>query len=190
MTSFHSRPRLIFQSQNELQTWFNDNYKTSKGFWLARSTKNSQNTLIPYDEAIDVALCHGWIDSHVRKAEKTTLEIENSVSSWLYFCPRRKGSVWSKINKQRIERLDTQGKLLPIAKELILKAQADGSWNTLDPVDELAIPMELKDVESKFKKLPKSKQKQFLLKYYLAKRDSTKAKAIVNIKKSLKTIKL
>jgi uncharacterized protein YdeI (YjbR/CyaY-like superfamily) len=90
---------------------------------------------IEYEEAVEAALCFGWIDSKPAK-----LDDERSM---LYFAPRKPGSAWSKANKQRVERLISAGLMMPAGLAKLEDAKRDGSWSRLDAVEVLEIPPDL-----------------------------------------------
>ena len=90
---------------------------------------------IEYDEAVEEALCFGWVDSKPNK-----LDDERSM---LWFAPRKRRSSWSKPNKERLERMIAAGLMTPAGLEKIEAAQRDGSWNALDAVEALEIPPDL-----------------------------------------------
>ena len=90
---------------------------------------------IEYDEAVEEALCFGWVDSKPNK-----LDDERSM---LWFAPRKRRSSWSKPNKERVERMIAAGLMTPAGLEKIEAAQRDGSWNALDAVEALEIPPDL-----------------------------------------------
>ena len=87
------------------------------------------------EEAVEQALCFGWIDSTNR-----SLDDERSM---MWFAPRRRGSGWARSNKQRIERLEASGQMAPPGRALIDGAKADGSWTMLDDVEDLVVPPDL-----------------------------------------------
>jgi uncharacterized protein YdeI (YjbR/CyaY-like superfamily) len=90
---------------------------------------------IEYDEAVEEALCFGWVDSKPNKLD--------SQRSLLWFAPRKPGTGWSKPNKERVTRLIAAGLMAPAGLAKIEAAQADGSWNALDAVEALELPVDL-----------------------------------------------
>ena len=87
-----------------------------------------------YDEAVEEALCFGWIDSKPNK-----LDDERAM---LWFAPRKAGTGWSRLNKARAEKMIAAGQMTPAGLAKIEAAKRDGSWNALDAIEELAIPPE------------------------------------------------
>lgn len=116
-TSF---PVLSFKSSKEFERWLNKNYSKSNGIWLRIFKKNSETKSVSYAEALDEALCYGWIDGQKNKYDD---------NSWLQkFTPRRKASGWSKINTSHIERLTKAGRMQPSGLKEVEAAKADGRW--------------------------------------------------------------
>ena len=114
--------------------WLADHHAGSPGVWLVYCKKASGQPSLTYAEAVEEALCFGWIDSHPRKldAERTQL----------LFTPRQPRSGWSKVNKERLTRLTAAG-LLPAGRAAIARAQANGAWESLDAAEAGAVPADL-----------------------------------------------
>jgi len=123
MTSFKkaSNPQIkSFKTQKAFETWLSENFLLQEGIFLQLYKKNSGISSISYAEALDVALCYGWIDG-IKKS--------NDEVSWLQkFTPRRARSIWSKINTQHVERLTAAGKMRPQGIAEVEKAKTDGRW--------------------------------------------------------------
>lgn len=122
-------------SRAEWRTWLENNYSRTEGVWLITFKKASGKPRVEYDEAVEEALCFGWVDSKPNK-----LDDERSM---LYFAPRKAGTGWSRPNKQRVEKLLQAGLMAPSGLAKVEAAQADGSWNALDAVEALEIPPDL-----------------------------------------------
>jgi uncharacterized protein YdeI (YjbR/CyaY-like superfamily) len=113
-------PILAFQSAADFSLWLEDNHATHLGIWLRIFKKASGQPTVTYAEALDEALCFGWIDGQKQKGDE---------DSWLQkFTPRGTRSVWSKVNTGHVERLDREGRLRPAGKAAIEAAKADGRW--------------------------------------------------------------
>lgn len=97
--------------------------------------KESGQPRVTYDEAVEEALCFGWIDSRPNKLDDQR--------TMLWFAPRKPGTGWSKLNKERVERLLAAGLIAPAGLAKIEAARQDGSWNALDAVEALEIPPDL-----------------------------------------------
>lgn len=111
-------PILSFDSIEKWEEWFAKNHETAQGVWLKFFKKNSGMQTITYDEALDVALCYGWIDSQLKPFdEKAYLQ---------KFTPRRSKSMWSKRNIEHIERLMKEGRMKPAGLKQFEEAKHDG----------------------------------------------------------------
>ena len=116
-----SSPVKSFASQKAWAAWLEKNHTKSTGLWLRIMKKDSGLKSVTYPEAVEEALCHGWIDGQKRTYNET---------SWLQkFCPRGKKSVWSKINVDKIAALTKTGKMKPAGLAVVAAAQADGRWD-------------------------------------------------------------
>ena len=134
------------KSQTEWRKWLQENHLSKHAVWLVFYNKKSKIESITWSEAVDVALCFGWIDSKKISIDKET--------SHQFFSKRKPKSTWSKINKNKVERLIEQGLVTEAGFKSIETAKANGSWTILDEVEELIIP---KDLETEFAKKPNSK---------------------------------
>ncbi len=113
-------PIVAFSSAAEWERWLAENYAQPTGVWLRIYKKNSNVPTVTYPEALDAALCWGWIDGQKYKFDD---------QSWLQkFTPRRKNSIWSKINTEHVERLTSAGKMKPAGLAEVEAAKQDGRW--------------------------------------------------------------
>lgn len=119
----------------EWRAWLEQNHTRTEGIWLISYKKATGKPRFDYAEAVEQALCFGWIDSKGNK-----LDDERSL---LWFAPRKAGTGWSKPNKERVERLMAAGLMAPAGLAKIEKAKTDGSWVLLDAVEALEIPPDL-----------------------------------------------
>ncbi len=111
---------LTFASQAEWENWLGQNGGTSTGAWLRLAKKGAGQRTVTYEQAVESALCHGWIDGQ-KKAE--------SGQYWLQrFSPRSAKSIWSKINKDKAEALIAAGRMQPSGLSEIDRARKDGRW--------------------------------------------------------------
>lgn len=129
LTDFHPRGR------EEWRAWLERNHDTSPGVWLVYYKKSSGQPRVSYDEAVEEALCFGWIDSLPRKLDADR--------SKLLFTPRKPKSVWSALNKRRIKKLIREKLMTEAGLATIKTAKKNGSWNALDDVEKLIIPADL-----------------------------------------------
>lgn len=129
LTDFHP------QGREEWRAWLERNHDTSPGVWLVYYKKSSGQPRVSYDEAVEEALCFGWIDSLPRKLDADR--------SKLLFTPRKPKSVWSALNKRRIKKLIREKLMTEAGLATIKTAKKNGSWNALDDVEKLIIPADL-----------------------------------------------
>lgn len=126
--------------------WLEKNHSSKSSVWLVFYNKASAIPSISWSEAVDMALCFGWIDS-----KKIAIDKEKSHQ---FFSKRKAKSTWSKINKEKVIKLIDAGHMTEAGLISIEIAKQNGSWTILDDVEELIIP---KDLEKEFKKHPGSK---------------------------------
>ena len=124
---------LSFSSAMELEQWFAENHARSNGIWVRFFKKTSDIPSVSYDEALDAALCFGWIDGQLRKHDQV---------SWLRkFTPRRPKSVWSKRNRGHAERLIKAGTMHEAGLQEVEAARKDGRWKAAyDSAQNMVVP--------------------------------------------------
>ena len=135
------RPRIHPKTRRGWRAWLERNHAASTGVWLFFYRQGSGKRRLPYADAVEEALCFGWIDSVVKP-----IDDERYMQ---LFTPRKRGSGWSRVNKQRVERMLAAGLMHPSGLERIAVAKRDGSWFNLDAVEDLVVPPELARVFSK-----------------------------------------
>jgi uncharacterized protein YdeI (YjbR/CyaY-like superfamily) len=114
-------PIMFFESEDAWAQWLEDNYATSQGLWLKIAKKGVDQPSVYYPEALNVALCYGWIDGQKGKFDD---------EYWLQkFTPRRAKSVWSRVNTDKVTELIAQGKMREPGLKEIERAKADGRWD-------------------------------------------------------------
>jgi len=114
-------PIMLFDDAGEWEIWLEKNQDSSNGLWLQIAKKGSAVSSVNYEEALDVALCYGWIDG--QKAS-----FDDSV--WLQkFSPRGRNSIWSKRNRERAELLSENGHMQPRGSVAVEQAKANGNWD-------------------------------------------------------------
>lgn len=112
---------MLFASQKDWAKWLDKNHANSSGLWLRLAKKASELKSVSYAEALDVALCYGWIDGQKKSFDET---------SWLQkFTPRGVKSIWSKINREKAEALIKAETMKPAGLQAIEKAKQDGRWD-------------------------------------------------------------
>jgi uncharacterized protein YdeI (YjbR/CyaY-like superfamily) len=140
------QPEIAFGSSAAWRTWLEMNHALSDGIWLKFYKKGSGTPSVVYAEALDEALCYGWIDGQLKAGD------ENYYLQ--RFTPRRPRSTWSKRNITHVARLDQEGKMRPPGWKVIEAAKMDGRWeNAYDSQSGVTIPEYLID---ELKKVPES----------------------------------
>lgn len=129
------RPCVLVESREDWRAWLEEHHASSGTIWVARWKRDSGRPHLTYDDLVEEALCFGWVDSTVNAYDE-----DRSV---LLLAPRKKGSTWSKVNKERLVRLQAAGLLAPAGVAVIERARADGSWTLLDEVEEGIEPDDL-----------------------------------------------
>jgi len=113
-------PVHLFAGPGELEEWLEENHDSSQGVWLKIAKKGAVEPSVTYDEAVELALCFGWIDSQIRRFDD-----QHYIQR---FTPRRPRGRWSKINREKAEALIAAGKLRPAGLAEVEAAKADGRW--------------------------------------------------------------
>lgn len=114
-----------FRTKAAWEKWLAAQHEKSPGVWLEFAKKNTGVTSVNYAEALEVALCHGWIDGQIASVDETWYRQR--------FTPRRPKSKWSQINRAAVEKLHAAGRLSPVAIREMEAAQRDGRWDAAYP---------------------------------------------------------
>jgi uncharacterized protein YdeI (YjbR/CyaY-like superfamily) len=115
-------PVLLFKDAAAWEAWLAKQHAKSAGLWLRIAKAASNVKSVSYVEALDVALCYGWIDGQKKTYDDAT---------WLQkFTPRGKRSSWSKINREKVQRLVENGRMQPPGFEAVDRAKANGQWDS------------------------------------------------------------
>lgn len=171
-------PTLTFASQSKFADWLAKNHDKSTGVWMKLAKKDSGIKSVTYIEAVDVALCYGWIDGQSKKFDE---------KYYLHkFTPRRPKSIWSKINVEKVERLIKSGEMKPAGLKAIEAAKADGRWaNAYDGQKNMAVPEDFqkaldknKKAKAVFESLKSSERYSFLFQIHNAKKIETRERRI------------
>jgi uncharacterized protein YdeI (YjbR/CyaY-like superfamily) len=176
---------LEFKTQADWERWLAKNQSRTDGVWLKYAKKDSGFKTVSHSEAIDVALCYGWIDSQAKGFDEKFHLVK--------FTPRRPRSVWSKINVDRAERLIAEGKMKPAGLAQIKAAKADGRWERAYAGQATAeIPEDFKAALAKNKQaaefydsLNKANKYAFIWRLHHVKRPETRA---ANIEKYVRML--
>lgn len=164
-------------SKQDWRAWLTENHTLKQSIWVICYKKQANVPTISWSDAVDEALCFGWIDSTRRSIDS---------DKFIQFFTRRKpNSNWSKINKEKIERLIREGLMFQAGLESVERAKQNGSWNILDTVEELFIPEDLEiafeanpGAKDYFLSLSKSVKKMILYWVVSAKRPETRQNRI------------
>lgn len=157
--------------------WLERNHASSPSVWLVIHKKGHPTGRLLYEDAVQEALCFGWIDSTANALD------EHNYKLWM--APRKPRSGWSAVNKRRIERLFADGQIAPAGLAAIDAAKRDGSWAALDASHSLVVPRDLAkafkrypDAARHFDAFPPSARRVILQWIDAAKRPETRAKRI------------
>lgn len=159
------------------RAWLSAHHRSEKSVWLIIFKKSSGIASISYSEAVDEALCFGWIDSKPNKRDDQ--------SFYQYFSKRNPKSNWSRVNKEKIKRLEAANKIEAAGYEMIEQAKQTGTWTALDDVENLIVPPDLQSAFDQFSEatkhweaFPRSAKRGILEWIFNAKRSETRAKRI------------
>lgn len=130
-----SLPHFHATDRRAWRRWLQRNHDRATGVWLIYYKQGSGGSRVSYNDAVEEALCFGWIDSIVRRLDEARYV--------QLFTPRKAKSTWSRSNKVRVERLIAAGLMTDAGFAKIEAAKSNGSWNALDSVEALEIPREL-----------------------------------------------
>ena len=135
METKNNIPTFYPHTRTEWRQWLKENHSTASSVWLIRYHKKSGKPTISYEESVEEALCFGWIDGQADKRDHE--------SSYQYFAPRKAKSYWSKLNRERVDRLLKQDLITPNGQALIDQAKTTGTWDAFADVDQLLVPDDL-----------------------------------------------
>lgn len=117
----NGQPIIAFAGPTDWEKWLAEHHTGASGGWLKLAKKGSGSTTVTYAEALDVALCYGWIDAQKAPYDE---------AFWLQrFCPRRPGSKWSQVNRDKVAALVTADRMQPAGLAAVEAAKADGRWD-------------------------------------------------------------
>jgi len=181
MAAQQSLPTKTFASAKAWQTWLVKNYDKSSGVWLMFAKKNADKPTVSYAEALDVALCYGWIDGQKNSCDD---------QYWLQkFVPRQEKSIWSNKNIEHTQRLIQEGRMHPAGLKAIEVAKATGTWEkAYDAQSNMAIPEDFlkalrrnKKANAFFKTLNRTNLFSIAFRLQTAKKEETRQKRIATI---------
>ena len=172
------QPVVFFAEPAEMQAWLEEHGQASDGIWLKFAKKGSGLRSVVYAEAVEIALCHGWIDGQVKR-----LDEQHYLQR---FTPRRPRSKWSKLNRDKAERLIAEGRMRPAGLREVERAREDGRWDeAYDSATTATVPDDFREAldaepaaREFFESLGNTKRYAFLYRIRDAKRPETRAKRI------------
>jgi len=174
------KEHLYFKNAQEWREWLHDNHHSSMGVYLIFYRVDSTYESMRWEEAVQVAICYGWIDSTVKKLDDERRR--------QMFTPRKAKSVWSKLNKTYIEKLIAENLMHESGLQKIEIAKQNGSWTSLDAVENHEIPEDLamafqqnKKAFDNYNNFSQSYRKGYLYWLNQAKRVETRANRIAEI---------
>ena len=172
-------PTLPFESKKKFAEWLAKNHDKSAGVWMKLAKKATGILSVTYAEAVEVALCYGWIDGQAGSFDEQYFLQK--------FTPRRPKSIWSKINVEKVERLIASGEMKPSGLKAVEAAKQDGRWdaaysspkNIVVPEDFQSALEKNKKAKAFFESLTGSKRYSFLFRIETAKKAETRMKRIL-----------
>ena len=177
MAAADDLPRVEISSSAEWRKWLAEHHAKSGSIWLITWKKRHGGRHVPYDDIVEEALCFGWVDSLPRKLDEDR--------SMLLLSPRKPRSAWSRINKERVERLIAGKMMTPAGLKVIEAAKASGTWKALEEVEDLVIPDDLAmafrsyaQAAANFAAFPRSAKRGILEWIAQAKRPETRSKRV------------
>ena len=169
--------RIHPQTRAEWREWLKAHHDRSPGAWVIHWRTATGRRRLSYEELVEEALCFGWIDSRLRRLDDDR--------SMIAMTPRRPASVWSRSNKDRVERLIGEGRMAEAGLRAVEVAKNNGSWQALEDVDAMVMPDDLvaalaTDTRARhhFDGFPPSRRMMILYWIKSAKRPETRARRI------------
>jgi uncharacterized protein YdeI (YjbR/CyaY-like superfamily) len=168
------------KSRRAWREWLKKHHATSSGIWLVYAKKHTKIPSLTYNDAVEEALCFGWIDSLIHP-------IDDSYYRQV-FTPRKAKSLWSALNRKRVERLIEAGLMTAAGLALITLAKKSGTWKAHAPSETLTVPPELRiaieanpSAKKNWPTYTESQRKMFLYTVHGAKRPETRAKRVARV---------
>ena len=173
-------PELQITRRAALEDWLAAHHAQASGIWVVTWKKADPARHVPTAEVVDTALCWGWVDSLPRARD--------AARTMLYISPRKAGSNWSRVNKEKVARLRAEGRMAPPGEAAVARAMVDGSWSALDAVEDRIVPPDLgaalaaaPGLAETWESWPRSVKRGALEQLLNAKRPETRAARIATI---------
>lgn len=161
MSALDDAPQVLVEDGASWRDWLEAHHASAAGVWLV-TWRRGHGPQLGYDDAVEEALCFGWIDSTAGRVDERRAK--------LYFAPRKRGSGWASTNKARVERLLAAGRMAPAGLAVVERAKSDGSWTALDDIEACIVPDDLAaalaaapGAADNFGAFPRSVRRQMLL---------------------------
>lgn len=171
-------PVMLFETQTDFEAWLDEHHASSSGAWLRLAKKASGLRSLSYAEAVEAGLCFGWIDGQKKGYDER---------SWLQrFTPRGPQSIWSKVNRAKVEALIAAGGVRPAGLAAVERARQNGRWDAAyDPASTATVPEDLQAAldasdraDAFFKTLSGANRYALLFRIQTAKKPETRARRI------------
>jgi uncharacterized protein YdeI (YjbR/CyaY-like superfamily) len=173
-------PRVRPKSRQAWRAWLEKHHATATGVWLVYAKKRSGLPSLTYNDAVEEALCFGWIDSKIHPIDEDFF--------MQVFTPRKLKSAWSLLNKTRVARLLAAGLMAPAGRAAVQTAKRSGTWDAMKQIEELAVPPDLAkalkanpDARRHWGSYTASRRKGVLYRLAGAKRPETRARYLRDI---------
>lgn len=171
----------LFKDRDEWRQWLEEHHDSESEIWLIYYKKHTRKESVRYEEAVEEALCFGWIDSTVKRIDEEQFMQR--------YTPRKEDSNWSQSNKQRVKKLTELGRMTEAGLKAIEAAKRNGSWDRLDEIEiDMAVPEDLEaalaenpTAKENFDQFAPSNKKQYLYWLKSAKRAETREKRLKEI---------
>jgi uncharacterized protein YdeI (YjbR/CyaY-like superfamily) len=177
MSILADSPKVEPASREAWRAWLEAHHGTASGVWLVSRRSTAGGSTVTYEEAVEEALCVGWVDGQAGKVDQERTK--------LYFSPRRPRSGWAGTNKARVERLLAAGQMRTAGIAAVERAKADGSWSILDGAERAEVPDDLAmalaarpPARERWDAFPPSVRRGVLAWIAVARRPETRAKRI------------
>jgi uncharacterized protein YdeI (YjbR/CyaY-like superfamily) len=177
-------PRVHPKTIAQWRRWLRDHHASVPGAWFVTTRRGFASAAVPYADAVEAALCYGWIDGHYKPIDQER--------AMLLFTPRRAGRLWARSNRARVRSLIAAGRMRPAGLAKIEAAKRDGTFTLLHSAETGAVPADLKRalaaarLTTNFGALSMSAKRAHLVSLLTAKRPETRAKRVADIVRSLR----
>lgn len=175
----NDEPTLFVSTREAWRAWLEEHHASATAVWLIMLKKGVREPGLSLDEAVEEALCFGWIDGRLRRIDDR--------SHKLRFSPRRPDSVWSRTNKARVERLVASGRMTEAGMAVVSAAKQSGRWDAGSDERLDRTPSELEDAlagcpeaETRWSAWPPSRRRQYVYWILQAKKPETRARRVAD----------